>query len=136
MMNTEKQNEIPESNQVDVEQVADALGVPLGRVYCSAWDQPVYLKGTDSSRIASLPVEGIMQSDDGYLMGAVRVTLKDTHRAVAGVFLARADGVASACESLASGTGAVRARLESCYQGFEEVHRGHKVKVIACCITA
>ena len=78
-MDTQKQTtqEIPESNQVSVNQVADVLGVLPGRVYVSAWEQPVYLKSTDSSRIVSLSVEGIMRNEDGLLVGVVRVTLND-----------------------------------------------------------
>ena len=77
MMNTEKQNEIPEPNQVDVEQGGDVLGVPAGRVYVSAWDQPVYLCDSDTgkSRFFVLAVEGIVRNAIGSLSGVVRVNV-------------------------------------------------------------
>ena len=76
-MNTQKQitQSIAESNQVSVEQVAEVLGIPTGRVYCSAFDQPVYLAGQESARLASFSVECIMRSNDGPLIGVARVML-------------------------------------------------------------
>ena len=78
-MDTVKQTtqEIPEPNQVSIEEVAEILGVPMGRVYCSVWDQPVYFEGKDTSRLAAFPVECIMRGVDGLLVGVVRVTLND-----------------------------------------------------------
>ena len=78
-MDTVKQTtqEIPEPNQVSVAEVAETLGVPTGRVYCSVWEQPIYLEGKDSTRLVSLPVECIIRGVDGLLVGVVRVTLND-----------------------------------------------------------